>query len=90
VTKTGAAHKKAAKKKTVTRNPSRKTRWRASAAKPARKPLAHTDRISFEALARVGLNRALAPTRATKRRFERAVGATGAAKENATINIQHR
>jgi len=52
--------------------------------------VAHTERISSEALARVGLQTALAPTRASRIRFETAVGATGAAKENATINIQHR
>ena len=37
---------------------------------------AHTDRISSEALARVGLPTALAPTRASKIRFETPVGAT--------------
>ena len=40
--------------------------------------------------ATVGLPTALAPTRASRIRFAALVGATGAANENATINIQHR
>jgi len=82
VTKTGATFKKAAKKKTVTRNPSRKTRRRASGAKPARKPLAHTDRISFEALARVG-RRHVAGTGA---RYEEAIRASGGGDRGAQID----
>ena len=47
-------------------------------ATPFLHPVAHTDCISSEALARVGLPTMLAPTRAGEIRFETPVGATGA------------
>ena len=55
-------------------------------------PVAHTGRISSEALARVGLPTALAPTRASQIRFETAVGATGCTKRQSLtcIGRDHR
>jgi len=59
-------------------------------ATPFLHPVAHTECICAEALARVGVLTALAPTRADETGFLHPVGATDAAKENATINVQHR
>ena len=52
----------------------------------------HTDRISSEALVRVGLPTALAPTRASRIRFETAVGATERTKRQSLtcIGRDHR
>ena len=54
--------------------------------------VAHTERISSEALARVGLHTSLAPTPQGQIRFATAVGATDAANRNllSCVGRDHR